>query len=328
METRDLGNTGMKISRIVFGCGAVGGVIFKAEMAESVEAVRRALLHGVNWFDTAASYGDGQSEERLAAVLEELGATPYVSTKVALKEDELSDIPGSVRRSLERSLKRLKRDRVDLFQLHNAVTIERGGWRNSISVDDVLGQHGAAAAFDQLRSEGVIGAAGFTANGNPDALKQMIASGSFQTLQAYFNMLNPSAVMEVPKGFGAQDFGKLVPYAREHGLGVLNIRVLAAGALAGRVMDEESPGIVRGAEGRAENLRVRRVCEELGVDPEKLYSLALRFAFMRPEIDGVLIGFSTPDHVDEAVSVLAEPPLPDETVRRIEAIYASSPFAR
>ena len=328
METRDLGNTGMKISRIVFGCGAVGGVIFNAEMAESVEAVRRALKHGVNWFDTAASYGDGRSEERLAAVLEELGATPCVSTKVALREDELSDIPGAVRRSLERSLKRLKRDRVDLFQLHNTVTLKRRGWRSSISVEDVLGQHGAAAAFDQLRSEGIIGAAGFTANGDPESLKRMIASGSFQSLQAYFNVLNPSAVMEVPKDFGAQNFEKLAPYAREHGLGVLNIRVLAAGALAGKVMDEDSAGIVRGAQGPAENLRVRRVCEELGVDADGLYSLALRFAFMRPEIDGVLIGFSTPDHVDAAVSVLAEPPLPDETVRRIEALYASTPFAR
>ena len=327
METRNLGNTGFEISRIVFGCGAVGGVIFKPEMTGSVEAVRQALGHGINWFDTAASYGDGRSEERLAAILEELGANPRVSTKVVVSQDELSDIPGAIRRSLEKSLKRLKRDKVDLFQLHNSVTLERGGRRNSISAHDVLGRHGAAAAFDQLRSEGIIGAAGFTATGDPDVLERIVASGSFQTLQVYFNILNPSAVKKVPKGFAAQDFAELATHAEEQGLGVLNIRVLAAGALAGTVLDEKSAGIVNGAGGQAENLRVRRVSEELGIDVQELYRLALRFAFMRAEIDGVLIGFSTPDHVDQAVAELSAPQLPEDTLRRVEALYASPPFA-
>ena len=148
-----------------------------------------------------------------------------------------------------------------------------------------------------------------------------------ESVEAYFNILNPSAVKKVPKGFAAQDFAELATHAKEQGLSVLNIRVLAAGALAGTVLDEKSAGIVNGAGGQAENLRVRRVSEELGIDVQELYSLALRFAFMRAEIDGVLIGFSTPDHVDQAIAELSAPQLPEDTLRRVEALYASPLFA-
>ena len=80
MKYRTLGKTGIEVSEIVFGAGAVGGLLIRADPATRVEAVRRALDHGVNWIDTAPSYGDGQSEENLGAILKELGATPYLST--------------------------------------------------------------------------------------------------------------------------------------------------------------------------------------------------------------------------------------------------------
>jgi D-threo-aldose 1-dehydrogenase len=230
LETRTLGCTGLEISRLAFGCGAVGGVVFNAPADEGREAVRRALAAGVNWFDTAASYGDGRSEQRIGEILRELGASPRLSTKVGLKPEELDDIPGAIRRSLERSLARLGRDSVDLFQLHNQVTAARGDRRGSLGIEDVLGNKGAARAFEQLRGEGLFGWSGFTGLGDPGPLRRVVDSGAFHTVQAYFNMLNPSAILPVPPRFAAADLGQVAAAAHRRGMGVLNIRVLAAGA--------------------------------------------------------------------------------------------------
>ena len=326
MEMRKLGRTGPEISRLVFGCGAVGGVVFNAPPEEAREAVRRALAHGINWFDTAASYGDGRSEERLGEILRELGAAPRVSTKVGLKPDELGDIPGAVRRSLEKSLSRLKRSSVDLFQLHNHVTRERGVRRDSLGLADVLGDRGVAAAFERLRGEGLFRWSGFTGLGEPEALKRMIASGVFHTVQTYFNLLNPSALLTVPKGFSALDMQQLAVTAHRSGLGVLNIRVLAAGALAGRPLPAGGAPLTDGADATAENARAAALLKVLGADERQLYRLALRFALQQSKIDAVLIGFSTADQVDSAVSVLADPPIEAETLRRITKLYGEPPF--
>jgi aryl-alcohol dehydrogenase-like predicted oxidoreductase len=326
LETRTLGGTGLEISRLVFGCGAVGGVVFNAPADEGREAVRRALAAGVNWFDTAASYGDGRSEQRIGEILRELRATPKVSTKVGLKPEELADIPGAIRRSLERSLRRLGRDRVDLFQLHNQVTPARGDRPGSIAVEDVLGKKGAARAFEQLRGEGLFGWSGFTGLGEPGSLRRVVESGAFHTVQAYFNLLNPSAILPVPRGFAATDLGQVAAAAHGRGMGVLNIRVLAAGALAGKPLPAGGAPLVDGADAPAEAARAARLREALGVDDAGLHALALRFARARPEIDGVLVGFATAAQVDAALAAFAAPPLDDATFARVERLYHEPPF--
>ena len=163
MKYRDLGSTGLKISEIVFGAGAVGGLVFRSERDTRLEAVRKALDYGINWIDTAPSYGDGQSEENLGWILKEVDANPYLSTKVRIGPEHAGDIPGEIERSMEISLKRLKRDSVDLIQLHTAVTSTRGAFRGSISLDDVLGDKGVLSGFERLREQGVASLFGFTA---------------------------------------------------------------------------------------------------------------------------------------------------------------------
>ena len=117
MKYRELGKTGVHISEIVYGAGAVGGLLIREAPETRLEAVRRALEYGINWFDTAPSYGDGQSERNLGAALKELGAGPHLSTKVGIGPEHLDDIPGEVQGSLERSLRRLQRDAVDMVIL-------------------------------------------------------------------------------------------------------------------------------------------------------------------------------------------------------------------
>src|SRR5215216_5357151 len=109
MEQRPLGTTGLRVSALGFGCGAVGGLMVRGDSAEQRQAVSRALDAGITYFDTAAQYGDGRSEENLGRTVRDLGAWSriVVGTKVRLKPDELAHVGPAVRASVEASLARL-----------------------------------------------------------------------------------------------------------------------------------------------------------------------------------------------------------------------------
>ena len=121
MEYRPLGSTGLNVSEIGFGCGNVGGLMIRGEHSDQVKAAARAMELGINYFDTASSYGDGQSETNLGRVLKELSADVYVGTKFRVTTHEPGRIKGNVIASVEQSLTRLQREQVDLIQMHNHV---------------------------------------------------------------------------------------------------------------------------------------------------------------------------------------------------------------
>ena len=126
MEKRRFGRTDLDLSVLGFGCGAVGGLMIKGAAADQERAVWRALELGINYFDTAQMYGDGQSEENLGRVLRDLGAWPrvVVGTKVRLPDTNSSR--ATIRKSLETSLRRLDHDVVDILHLHNPIGRPRG----------------------------------------------------------------------------------------------------------------------------------------------------------------------------------------------------------
>ena len=96
MKYRTFGRSGIKVSEIIFGGGAVGGIIIHKDDATKREAIRRALAGGINWIDTAAQYGNGKSEEALGWLLPEVKEKPYLSTKFSLDVDNLTDVPAQI----------------------------------------------------------------------------------------------------------------------------------------------------------------------------------------------------------------------------------------
>ncbi len=230
MEKRRLGKTGLDVSLLGFGCGAVGGLMVGGAPADQERAVTRALELGVNYFDTAAQYGQGRSEENLGRVIKSLKIDDiYVGTKVRLPAStEPGGIGDGITAALEASLARLQLERVDLYQVHNAIAGATAG-ANVRLVESMLEE--VVPAFERLVQQGKIGHYGITAVGETASLLRVVDARAFATAQVSFNLLNPSPGAAVPKGFPAQDYGGLLAHTKAANMGVINIRVLAGGAL-------------------------------------------------------------------------------------------------
>src|SRR5437763_4030192 len=121
MLTRTFGRTGMRVSALGFGGGAVGGLMVRGSPADQERAVARAIEAGITFFDTAPGYGDGASETNLGRVFSTLRPEIVLATKVMIRPDERTEVGAAITRSVEASLRRLRRESVDLLQLHNPI---------------------------------------------------------------------------------------------------------------------------------------------------------------------------------------------------------------
>jgi aryl-alcohol dehydrogenase-like predicted oxidoreductase len=314
MQYRTLGKTGLAISVFSFGAGPISTLMVgdKGDCQRAV--VEYAIQQGINWFDTAATYGNGRSEENLGRVLEELG-TPrvHVATKVRLTGDDLADIGGAVRQSVEGSLRRLRRPSVTLLQLHNSITRRRGDEPTSVTVADVLGAGGVADAFDDLRAQGLVLHVGLTGIGHPVALREVIQSGRFQTMQTPYHLLNPSAGRDIPDGFSETNYGNIIADSVRAGMGVFAIRVLAGGALAGNPPSShtvKTPFFPLALYQRDQQAAVR-LQQVLGA-ARPLAREAIRFALAHPQIGSAIIGFAETKQIDEALEAVASSVAPIE----------------
>jgi len=318
MNRRPLGRTGLDISELVIGGGFVGGILLQEDLENRLALYDRALAAGINWIDTAPSYGNGRSEESIGELLNHRPkeGRPHISTKVRLDPGDLVDVRGALERSLVGSLTRLGVDRVDLFQLHNP--IGAGG----LDLDAVLSSGGVADGFDWLRDTfDVFDHAGFTAVGQPKDIRTIVDMGRFATAQIYYNLINPSAGYAVPAGWTSTDFGGLIGAAAKSGMGVMNIRIFAAGVLATTVRHGREIPITVDADVAAEEARAARVWAALGEDHGTPAQAALRFGLANPDVSCIVIGLAEMAHFDEALAGHALGPLPGEAIAKLRSIW-------
>jgi L-galactose dehydrogenase/L-glyceraldehyde 3-phosphate reductase len=323
MEMRVFGRTGMRLSLLGFGCGAVGGLMVRGTAAEQTRTVARALDAGVNYFDTAVQYGDGQSETNLGRVLAELKPRDaIVGTKVRLRSGNFGRIAETVGRSLDGSLKRLRRDHVDIFHLHNAISVSGGG--ESLSQRQVLEE--VVPAFERLRAQGKLRFPGLTAVGESAALRAVIGAGAFGSAQIVYNMLNPSAASRLPADYPAQDYERLLDRAQAAGTGVIAIRVLAGGALSGSAerhpIASPPPEPIGSAFDYTADLgRARRLMPlvDEGV-AASLGEAATRFAISHPAVGTILVGMASPQQFEDALAAVEKGPLPPAALERLAGL--------
>ena len=322
MQTRRLGRTGIEVSVLGFGCGAVGGLMVNGSAADQERAVARALELGINYFDTAAMYGNGQSERNLGHVLKSLKPDLYLGTKVRVPAAERRNIAAAVTASLEASLQRLQRDHVDLFQLHNHILPD--GTDADLTPEIVLGE--VVPAFERLRAQGKTRFFGITAVGDTAALHQVADSRTFDTAQVSYNMLNPSAGRKVAAGYPAHDFDDLLAHARNADMGVIAIRVLAAGALSG---SEErhplgSPRVDPIGSGRDYRVDVERARRLEPIVREgyaaSIVEAAIRYAIAHETVSTALVGYSTLEQLEYAAAAANKGPLPPAALDRLKTL--------
>jgi len=306
-----------------FGCGAVGGLMVRGDPHDQKRTIARAIAVGVNYFDTAVQYGNGESEKNLGRILQDLKASDVlVGTKVRLPSAEFGRIPAAVATSLDGSLARLRRDCVDLFHLHNAIT-EAGG-EDALSVQQVLGE--LVPAFERLRQQGKVRFLGLTAIGDTTALHQVIDARVFDSAQVVYNMLNPSAAADLPPNYPAQDYGRLFDHTRAAGVGVIGIRVLAGGALSG--LTERHPiaspppePIGSAMTYEADVGRARRLLPLVNDGlAASLTEAATRFAISHPAMGTILVGMATPRQFEDALAAVQKGPLPAAALDQLSGL--------
>ena len=323
MEMRIFGRTGLKLSVLGFGCGAVGGLMVRGDPLDQERTIARAIGAGVNYFDTAVQYGDGESEKNLGRILHQL-RPPHavVGTKVRLPSASFGRIADAVATSLEYSLIRLRRDQVDIFHLHNAITEAGGG--ETLSVQQVLGE--VVPAFQRLRQQGKIRFLGLTAIGYTTALYRVIDAGPFDSAQVVYNMLNPSAGAELPPNYPAQDYGRLFQHTTKAGVGVIGIRVLAGGALSGSadrhpIASPPPEPIGSAMSYEADVTRARRLMPIVKEGfAASLTEAATRFAISQPAIGTILVGIAAPQQFENALAAVEKGPLPPAALDRLSRL--------
>ncbi|MGH8633738.1 MAG: aldo/keto reductase [Burkholderiales bacterium] len=321
MKHRSFGRTGIQVSEIIFGAGAVGGILVHKDDATKREAIRRALAGGINWFDTAAQYGNGRSEESLGRLLPEAGATPYLSTKFNLDVENLRDIPARIEESLMASLARLKRSSVDLLQLHNRIGSKPGG--RVMTVEQILGRNGVADGLDRLREKGLIRHQGITAIGEAASVCEVIRSGRFDSAQVYYNLLNPSAGRSMPGAWTGQNFGGIIEACRSHKVAVMAIRIFAAGIIASDERTGRESVLTTDTSVAEDERKAKAVFGAIGTGEGTRAQVALRFVLSNPNVSAAVIGSAELHHIDEALQAAAMGPLPPRVLARLDALYES-----
>jgi aryl-alcohol dehydrogenase-like predicted oxidoreductase len=325
METRLFGRSGLKLSVLGFGCGAVGGLMVRGSQADQERAFARAIDAGINYFDTAAQYGDGVSEQTLGRLYRQFKPRNFIyGTKVRVPKTE-NNIRATIVSLVDASLKRLGLERTDILHLHNPITKDGAG--NFLTAEQVL--QDVVPTFETLRQQGKIGMLGFTATGDtPDVLK-VIDAGAFASAQVSYNMLNPSADAALPANYPAQDYGRLFEHAKATDTGVIGIRILAGGALSGSAERQSNASPAPPPIGTATSFdddvaRARRFMPlvEEGF-AASLAELATRFAISTPAMGTALMGLATLNDLERAITAVEKGPLPEAALVRIAAVQSS-----
>jgi aryl-alcohol dehydrogenase-like predicted oxidoreductase len=315
MQYRDFGRTGWKVSSISFGAWAIGGTWGAVSDAESLAALDRALDLGVNMFDTADVYGDGRSERLLAKLRRERTEPFYIATKAGRRLDPHT-AAGYNRANLtafvERSLKNLETEALDLLQLHCPPTAV-------YYTPEVFG------ILDDLVTAGKLRYYGVSVEKVEEALKA-IEYPNVQSLQIIFNM------------FRQRPAELLFAQVKKRGVGILARVPLASGMLTGRLradttfdlddhrsFNRDGEAFDRGEtfSGVDYSTALQAVEELRGACPEglSLTQFALRWILMFDAVTCAIPGAKRPSQVEENASASDLAPLSEDTMAQVRSIY-------
>lgn len=317
MQYTRLGSTGLKVSRICLGTLSFGNSSeWTLEIDRARPIVKRALDLGINFFDTANMYSQGRSEEIVGELLSDVRDDIVIATKVRGNVGDGVNDSGLSRyhilREAERSLKRLKTDRIDLYQIHR--------WDYETPIEETL-----VALNDLVRSGRVryIGASSMFAWQFAKTLftSDMLGLARFVSMQNHYNLCYREEERE------------MIPLCRDQGIGLIPWSPLARGFLAGRYKRDQRP---EGSRYRSDKLlpdrffkpedydvveRLEEVAKEKGVSQSQV---ALAWLLYKG-VTAPIVGASKVEHIEEAVAAI-DLKLTGDDIKRLEEPYKIHPI--
>jgi aryl-alcohol dehydrogenase-like predicted oxidoreductase len=311
MQKKKLGNSDMELSPIGVGAWAMGGGGWAfawgpQDDEQSIAAIHAALDHGVNWIDTAAVYGLGHSEEVVARALAGRSNRPYVFTKCERVWNEKGEIRSSlksdsIRQECEASLRRLKIDTIDLYQIH---------WP-----DPEPDIEEAWTTLAKLKEEGKVRWVGVS-NFNPQQMERCRKIAPVTSLQPPYSAVSP----EVEK--------EHLPYCQQHGIGVIVYSPMKSGLLTGAMTRErvaafpqddfrrkalafQEPNLTR-------NLRLADLMKQIGArHGHSAGEVALAWVLRHPAVTAAIVGMRSASQAKGVLGAM-EFRLPPNEIAEIE----------
>ena len=326
MKYRKLGEIDITVSEIGFGTGGISKFMVEEDIQEQDAAITKALKNGITYFDTAAAYGSGKSEENLGRILSENSSQTIIGTKIRMLPEQLENAYQEVIESVERSLDRLQRSYIDIIQIHNFISEDRK-WPVPLSISpyDIFKQNGILKAFKELQKKNKVRYFGITGLGDPKTLDEVIKTNEFQTIQIYYNLLNPSAGHSVNQKFSPINYNLLIEKCRKLGMGILVIRALALGALTNNTdfLTGELPLLSVGSQYDMDVRRSAKIKSIIKESEESISQTAIRFALDNDAISSVLVGFSKENQIDEITNCSDKPTISEGTMRSLRNLWDS-----
>jgi len=321
MQTRQLGRL-WPVSALTLGGGGLGQVWGKTDRDEAVATVHAAVAAGITLFDLAPLYGRGESEAVIGAAF---GGRPppgiRFTTKCQLGTPAAADVDGTIRRHLERSLAALRLPRVDLLLLHSNIVPDDYRYprdaehQHRFATTLSIYRDHAIPTFAALVAEGQIGAWGITGVGLPQTIIDVLgAEPKPAVVQCVANCLDSAGGMRrFAEDARPRD---IIAAAKRHGVGVLGIRAVQAGALTD-ALDRTLAGNDPDFEDFERAAPLRELARSVGMTTA---TLAHRYALGMDGVDSVILGVKNRRELAECVAAEAAGALPQAVVRQIDAI--------
>ena len=295
LELRPLGKTGLEVTPICFGATALGNMPetygYSIELDQALETLRAIFASPVNFLDTAAEYGGGESERRIGLMLKELGGLPagFVLASKADRDTATQDFSADqMRRSVEQSLQKLGLDQIQLLYLHDP---EYG------NIDEIMGKGGAVEALVRCREEGLIAHLGI-AGGPIDVMTRFVEMDVFEVAISHnrYTLLNTEAD---PFWDTCAQHGVASVNAAPYGSGIL---IKGPSNYPRYKYQEAPPELLKRA------FQIEALCQSYDVP---LAAAALQFSLRDPRIVSTIVGIAHPDHLDQNLK-LARQTIPAE----------------
>lgn len=306
LAPRPLGSTGLHVTPICIGAAPLGNMpeTFAYEVPEerALATVRAFFAGPFNFLDTAASYGDGESERRIGIVLREMGGLPpdFVLATKADRDLQTGTFTGAqMRRSVERSLRLLGLEQLQLVYLHDP---------EHISFEAAMQLDGPVEMLRQCKEEGLVAHLG-VAGGPIDMMLRFVETGLFEAAISHnrFTLLNREAE---PLWELCTQHGIAAANAAPYGSGLL---AKGPGAYPRYMYDAASPDLLRRAG------QMEAACNRYGLP---LAAAALQFSVRDARIASTIVGITRPERLAETLRLVQEP-IPDELWNELDAIYRS-----